>query len=285
MAQAESIFNGIQLGESLASVQIKLKEITGSVKKIEVSHPSFPLAAKTEVHLVCNNIKTKNGNIALAVFTLADDKLVYIEAKGNAVKCLISKRKDTAINYLSYQIYLSDLLVADNKKDIIKILTPDAAQFNLFTWENPYLHTSINKVPVYNPSAEIPDFIKMTGQLNELMPRLKAKSVIMTKEELDGSDPNAQIQLNCFGVEFAGFPRKIEARFGNNTLNAVWIITAKAEESRIQSKLMEAYGKSIFENDKWEVFHDWQVLLRKDVPEILLLTKELGIKYKEDLSK
>jgi hypothetical protein len=99
---------------------------------------------------------------------------------------------------------------------------------------------------------------------------------------LDGSDPHAQIQLDCFGIEFAGFPRKLEARFGDDRLNVLWILTGKGEEDRIRRHLTQAFGKAIYVNNDWEIFKDWQVLLRKDKPEVLLLTPELAKFYKAD---
>ena len=100
--------------------------------------------------------------------------------------------------------------------------------------------------------------------------------------ELDGSDPHAQIQIDCFGIDYAGFPRKIEARFGDGRLNVVWILTGEGEEDRIRQKLKREYGNIIYKNDAWEVFHNWQVLLRKDKPEVLLVTPELGQLYKKE---
>jgi hypothetical protein len=104
-------------------------------------------------------------------------------------------------------------------------------------------------------------------------------------EKLDDSDPNAQLQINCFGVDYLGFPRKIEARFGNKKLNVVWILTAKAEEDRIRQALINQYGKPIFVNDDWEIFNNWQVALRKDKPEVLLMEQNIGLEYKSSYFK
>ena len=101
----------------------------------------------------------------------------------------------------------------------------------------------------------------------------------------DGSDPFAQLQIDCFGIEYAGFPRKFEARFGDNKLNVLWILTGKGEEDRIRQELIKHYGKPIFINDDWEIFNDWQIGLRKDKPEVLVMTKEIGMFYKKDYFK
>ena len=90
-------------------------------------------------------------------------------------------------------------------------------------------------------------------------------------------------QVNCFGIEYAGFPRKIEARFGDGGLELLWILTAKGEESRIAASLQEAYGKPVFENQEWAVFKNWEVSLRKDKPEVLVLPPEGAKSHRESL--
>lgn len=283
-AQVETVFNDIHFNEPLKVVHEKVKEISESTQIIVVDKTSFPLARDKEEHLVCTNVKTKEGLVSKIAFTFADDKLASIEAKGNAVECLINSRKDTAVSYLHFKAFPSDLLIGDPQEDRVWMLTKESGHVNLFTWHNPYL-SSKRPVPVYEPSAKIPDILKMGGHIDELTPILKSGSMFTNIETLDGSDPNAQTQVNCFGVEYAGFPRKLEARFGDSRLNAVWILTAKAEEDRIRKKLTEEFGKALFINDKWEVFNDWQVLLRKDKPEVLLLTRDLGVAYKNQLGE
>jgi len=177
------------------------------------------------------------------------------------------------------------MLFADPKNDIVKFLTKEAAHPNLFMWSNPYLISNDDSNPGYNSSAIIPDFLKMGADMDELKPLIEANSTLTQIEELDGSDPNAQVQINAFGVEYAGFPRKIEARFGDNKLNAVWILTGKGEEDRIRQKLIAAYGQPIFKTDDWEIFNNWQIGLRKDKPEVLLLTQKIGLHYKKEFFK
>jgi len=279
-AQVESIFNGTTFNESLKTVQERLVKISKTTKLISIKNPSFPLAKDKEEHLICTNIKTKHGVIAKAAFSFSDDKLSFIEARGNTIKTIIETRKDTAMTYLGLNVYRSDMLFADLKADVVKFLTKEAAHPNLFMWSNPYLTTNDNSNPGYIDSAIVPDFLKMGAHIDELTPLIEANSSLTQTEQLDGSDPNAQIQINAFGVNYAGFPRKIEARFGDNKLNTVWILTGKGEEDRIRQKLIAAYGEPIFKNDDWEIFNNWQIGLRKDKPEILLLTQELGLHYK-----
>jgi hypothetical protein len=154
---------------------------------------------------------------------------------------------------------------------------------NLFTWNNPYLNSNIEIN--YNPSAKIPSFIKMEENLEVLLPLLKENSDFIKIENLEATNSMVKTQVNCYGMEYAGFPRKFEVRFENNKLKKVWILTGKEEENRIREKLTIEYGNSVFENDNWVVFNNWTVLLRKDKPEVLLITEELGLKYKKQYSE
>ena len=282
-SQVETIFNGITLDNSTEEVLQKISSISATANLISTKAVRFPIAKNTETHLVCTDIKTEHGTIEKAIFTFADDKLSYIEARGNAVKTFESKQKDTARTYLDYKVYVNDKLFLNKKKDIGWVLNEEGMHLNLFTWENPYFNN--NYKASSNISGKIPEFIKMGANIGTLKPILEVNSAFTNTEELDGSDPNAQIQINCFGVNYFGFPRKIEARFGDNKLNTVWILTAKGEEDRIRQELIKHYGKPIFVDDAWEVFDNWKIALRKDKPEVLLLTQKLGLFYKKEFFK
>lgn len=284
-SQAESLFNGVQLEESVEAVTKKMTSISGKVKLVNVEKPSFPLAKNKETHLICSNVTTENGTIAKVIFTFADDRLSYIEARGDVLKVLTGKRMDTAKTYMDYEVYFKDKLFLNKKKDIAWIMNEGCIHANLFTWENPYLNPDHKIIVNADPQNKIPEFLEMGESIDDLRPVLEAHSKFIQTEELDGSDPNAQVQINCFGVDYAGFPRKIEARFGNDKLNVVWILTGKGEEDRIRQALTAQYGDPIYINDDWEIFNNWQVGLRKDKPEVLLMTRELGLEYKTSYFK
>lgn len=281
-AQTAELFNGVILEESLLSVTQKVKKISEQTELIQIDNPSFPLANKTEQHLICTTVKTHNGTLQKVAFTFADNKLVHIEARGNTYNTFTKQRKDTAMSYMDYEVYFNDKLFLNNKEDKAWILSNEALHPNLFAWNNPYMDSKDSK---NKARKDIPQFLKTGASLEELKPILEANSAFTTLEELDGTDPNAQIQLNCFGLDALGFPRKIEARFGDEKLNVVWILTAKGEEDRVRKSLIAQFGDPIFVNNNWEIFNDWQVGLRKDKPEVLLITQELGLQYKESYFK
>ena len=285
IAQIEDLFHGIQLNESIATAKDKLEPYAQQMKHVKIDAPSFPLSQDREDHIICLNYESENGKIAEAVFTFADDKLVYIEAHGNAIATLTGKRTDTARTYMDYAAYWKDYIITKPSNDRVWILTKEAAHPNLFAWSNPLLPSNGGVTKTYLASGSIPEFVQMGADLEHLKPGLEKASKFTHSMKLDGSDPNAQLQIDCFGIEYAGFPRKFEARFGDGKLNAVWILTGSGEEDRIRQKLIAEYGKAIYKNEAWEVFHNWQVMLRKDKPEVLLVTEELGKFYKKDYFK
>jgi len=284
-AQVESLFNDIRLDESLETAIIKLKLISDQNEIFTVQPAVFPIARDREDHLVCYNVKTEHGIIDKAVFLFADNKLCYIEAKGNAYAVLNAKRQDSSRKYMDYDVYFEDKLFLKSTSDQAWILNNEAMHLNLFTWENPYLTEEDRSNETYNNSGKIPAFLKMGAELDALKPQLESNSKITHTEELDGSDPNAQLQVNCFGVNYLGFPRKFELRFGENKLNVVWILTAKGEEDRIRQELIKYYGQPIYSNDDWEIYDNWQIGLRLDKPEVLVMTKAIGQYYKKEYFK
>lgn len=282
-AQVTTIFNNTLLNDSFQEVQKKTSSISQKQSVFKSEDVRFPLAKNSEVHLLCENLKTANGTINKVVFTFADDKLVYVEAKGN-VNAIIEKRTDTARTYMDYSVYFSDGLFVKKKTDQAWILNKEGTHVNLFTWENPVLKSE--KLDTKKATSNsIPSFIKMGATLKEMQTVLESNSKFSFTEKLDGSDPNAQLQINAFGVDYSGFPRKVEARFGNERLNVVWILTGKGEEDRIRQSLIKQYGKPIYTDENWEIFNDWQVGLRKDKPEVLLMEEKLGKIYKKQYFK
>ena len=100
---------------------------------------------------------------------------------------------------------------------------------------------------------------------------------------LANAEPSTQAQVNCFGYEYAGFPRKFEAIYGDGILEVVWILTGKGEENRVRQALIEAFGPAENINDQWETFAGFRVSLRKDKPEVLLLSERMVPYYKKEL--
>ncbi len=130
-----------------------------------------------------------------------------------------------------------------------------------------------------DPSAAIPEILAFGDSIAELAPDL-ADASIMTiqrciQEPWLPNQPDPQTQIDCFGFVYAGFPRKIEAVFGDDVLELAWIFTGKGEENRLRNSLYHAYGSPAFVSDTFEAFNGWRIGLRKDKPEVLIVSEEL----------
>jgi len=276
----ESPLGPLQLGMDPAAVEALLQSQGLTAETFVPETLSFPQAGETESHWVVRSFQAGGRGLERLALVFADGKLVFIEGTGG-VTALLDAFPDAAYQeYEAYRFYEEWSMVANTAADRFWQLTPEGMHLNLFAWEHPLLDGSPWQA---NPAGvEVPEFLEMGASLEQLEPRLEAASTFIIREELDGSDPNAQLQLNCYGIPYAGFARKAEARFGDGHLNVVWLLTAKAEEDRIRRQLRTTYGDPVFVSDDWEAYQNWQVFLRKDKPEVLLLTPELGQYYKKE---
>lgn len=277
-AQVHQVFNGVQLLDSVESVAEKLEPHCTELDRITVESPSFPMASEVEEHLICVGFSIYDGFIELdeASFTFADDALQLIEARGDAVRSVFA---DNTLHD-RYRVYAGpDIKVIEMNTDSIWFLNDEGMHTNLYAWSNPYLPTNSSATKHYQSSAKIPAVFRFGSAREEMMDEFQDACRFVSVQEFSPSNS----QVNCFGIEYAGFPRKIEARFGDNGLELLWILTAKGEESRVASSLAEAFGDPVYESTEWTVFKNWEVSLRKDKPEVLVLTPEGAEAHKQSL--
>lgn len=270
---------GLAFEESLEQSLARLDSSCGSTRSVSVDPPSFPLAKDQELHLVCRNFDDGGRRLESLVLTFSDNRLTLLYAEGG-VESLAELASAPLQPYLHFSASFGDLLIIDSADDRAWLMSPGAAHANLFQWPNPYLSNGPRE---YRQSGEIPDILKFGGNLEELRPLMESSCRF---SHLDSyrvwllTRPEVQQQLDCFGYEFAGFPRKIEAVFGDGILEQAWILTGKGEEDRVRKALVDAHGEPVFVNERWEVFGGNRVMLRKDKPEVLLLSERLAPLYR-----
>ena len=279
-SQTRGPLGELQLGMEAEAVQAVLaaQDLRAEIFVPEII--SFPLAGETEAHWVVRSFRASGHTLERLVLTFADNRLVFMEGKGGTMSLLEAFPDVAYQSYDAYRFYGDWSLVARADTDTFWLTGPEGMHLNLFGWEHPLLQG--DSWPAYPQGVGVPEYLEMGAPLAQLEPLLEAASTFIIREELDGSDPNAQLQLNCYGIPFAGFSRKAEARFGDGRLNMVWILTARAEEQRVRQQLRATYGEPVFVSDDWEAYENWEVFLRKDKPEVLFLTAALGQYYKKE---
>ena len=204
-------------------------------------------------------------------------------AEGGATTAFKSMFSEELLTYLQFSGSFEDRLLMNDEEDHAWLLSPETAHANLFMWPNPYVESSDS--PDYRSSAMRPDVLAFGEHLDSLQAGFEAQCDFTRLDEYRVwllTEPEVQQQLDCFGFEYAGFPRKIEAVFGDGILEQVWILTGKPEEDRIRQALIEAYGAPSFVDENWEVFDDGRVMLRKDKPEVLMVSERLAPLYRAE---
>ena len=143
-----------------------------------------------------------------------------------------------------------------------------------------------NDSPEESSTTELPELINFTASLDAQMGSIEEScdpmEVLVEDEIWLKNSPARQVQVNCFNFDYAGFERKLELVFGDGMLQVVWVLTAKPEEQRIRALLIEEWGRPGIANEIWEVFGGGRISLRKDTPELLILSDEMIPLYREE---
>jgi len=276
---------GLSWGDSVGPAAAVLEKRCRLTHPIEVDPPSFPLAEHEECHYLCEDLQSERNRVSQAVFVFADDKLVMIEARGGAIAAFARPSADSD-SYMHYEIHKEGEVWVDTEADAVWFLNDAARHPNLFTFSNPFLSGQSDELPQYVKSAAIPPILDFDVSLEHANSRFISSCPLLYSEDSRvwlPNKPSKQVQVNCFGYEYGGFPRKFEAIYGDGRLEMVWILTGKGEEVRLRQALIAAFGPAEHINDQWEIFARFRVALRKDKPEILLLSEEMVSHYQAEL--
>ncbi len=273
---------GVAFGDSVADVTRKLDGQCDALERHDIDAPYFPLAADAQTHLIALGVHAVG--VDEIAFTFGDDALVQVELRGGVVEGLLPAIEQEPVSMFDFQAWPEARVVAHLEQDAVWLLNPEGLHPHLYTWSNPDLPSVAARAEPYEQAAARPPMLDFGGELEKLLPRMEKASAFTARETIAEpwlpAKPATQTQINCFGVEYAGFPRKVEAVFGDGVLELAWILTGKAEEPRVRRALVSAFGEPIFVSKMWEVFDDWRVALRKDKPEVLMLSDGLVATYR-----
>jgi len=283
----EKAFNGVEFGFSPDAVIKRIEDQCSSVETLNVEPPVIPIALQRETHVLCKKFQSSDGTgIGEVVFVFGDGSLALIEARDGAVSALSALAGAEPIPFQDYVVYMDDMLVTQTGEDAAWLLTPDSVQPHMFLWRNPFLTANASSSREFEQSAGIPTVLQFGSSIDELKPLLENSCDMTSIQEIEDvwlpTHPAKQTQINCYGYDYAGFPRKIEAIFGDGILQVAWILTGAGEEDRLRQSLVRAFGPAQSDNGTYEVFKNGRVALRKDKPEVLMLAEDLVPYYRED---
>lgn len=283
-------YSGLEIGAAVEQARIRLEKSCRKLWTVTPDAARIPVAKERETHLVCSRFKAAgSAEIERVVFTFGDDSLALVEARGGAVEALISKAGPLAGNLAGFDVYKETMTLVRPGDDRVWSLSSAAAHGHMFLWSNPAFAASGEKMPEASRiRMERPEMLAFGDSIEQVALRLEQACALAEREEIAEpwlpSSPERQTQINCYGFVYAGFPRKIEAVFGDGRLELAWILTGSAEEDRLRKALIEAYGPAETISDDYEVFDQGRVSLRKDKPEVLMLSDAMIPLYRKSLA-
>lgn len=248
------------------------------VTRIEVTGTQFPAASSSEVHLRCESLTLADGRPAGdAVFTFADDGLVLIDTRGGADNL----RPENIVPVAEpgeFQVYLPHKIIVNTSNNSASLFDDFAIMPVAMYWENPAWTSDEVSAPMdefFLPTEIVFGALQsdMETELQDVCPLVLGRPI---EEVWLATNPAVQFQIDCYGYEIGGYPRKLEFVFGNTKLQQVWLMFGVADIPRLREFLTENYGAAISIDEKYEIFDDWRLALRKDIPEIRMVSNEIA---------
>lgn len=282
---ASSTLFGVAFGADVATTQGVLDEACRKTDSHASRSATLPIARSGETQLICFGYSGDGIEFDEAAFIFGDDSLSMVEIYGGANAAFESLPGDV-FSYSGFSVKREALALSHQELDRLLLMTPSSVRAHMHYWKSPYLKANKGAPTSFPTSAAQPEIIRFGERIETLQPEFKQDCSFLAEQHIEepwlATEPEVQIQLNCFGYVYAGFPRKIEAVFGDGVLEQVWILTAEAEETRIREALTAEYGPAELVSDTWEVFNDGTVALRKDLPEVLLVSKRVAPAFRPE---
>lgn len=79
----------------------------------------------------------------------------------------------------------------------------------------------------------------------------------------------SQTQIDCFGFDYAGNPRKVELVFQDDQLDIVWVLFPVEEREKIIASFMAIYGEPSMTIDFGTIFLQANAAVRNNPSEVL----------------
>ena len=273
----ETPISGVEMGQSEALATAAITTACDNVTRIEVTATRFPAASESEVHFRCSALTLTDGRAGGdAIFTFADDKLVLIHARGQAEN--LRPDAEPVAQFGEFDIYMPHRVIVNAE-------TGQSAVFGDFPivplalhWDNPAWTSDV--ISATNAEFFLPPEVVFGASLAEMTATLDDACPLSMGRSIDevwlATAPAAQFQIDCFGYEIAGYPRKLEFVFGDASLQQMWLMFDSGDIPRLREFLTSNYGDAISVDDHYEIFDEGRLALRKDIPEIRMVSDEIA---------
>jgi hypothetical protein len=271
---------GVSLNMNAHDVRERLDGSCRTFSIHESAQPILPIAQVHEQQIICVEFDNEDRKFGEVAFVFGDDELHMIEAFGSNAKTTFDQLPGKPFPYAGHWANREALAFVEEMTNRLVFLTGEGAHAHLLLWRSPFL-LSNKMMLVETPASALPPPVLRFGESPEALRAMFETDCDVLAERpvnnpLLASISKQQIQLDCFGIDYAGFPRKLEAVFAGDRLELAWILIGKAEEERMRDALTAEYGAPIETGQRWEVFHSGRVALRKDKSEVLFLSERAG---------
>jgi hypothetical protein len=271
-------FGGLELGVEAAAVTAALTRECERAETVAVAPPRTPLAARTEVHMRCRGV-LGDGRVDDADFLIADGRLRMIELRGPEVAQWVAARVSSEGTLLAdFTVHANEGVILGGDARRAWIINPDDIRSYAFLQNDPFA-VSADQAESSLPSR--PPALEMGASLDDvsaqLIPACSSHAIRKLEPDKHPLRPQSHVQIDCYGYDFLGFPRLIEAVFADDALTHAWVLTTAREEARNRAALVAHYGEAIRSGEAFEVYGDGTVALRKDDnPEVLFMSETMA---------
>jgi len=282
-ASAQTLLpDGVAFGQPEAQVASVLAEQCQDVVRKAPADTTFPVAEASEVHLLCKGLTLAGSEIRPdTIYTFADDALVMIEARGAAD--VLAPAPEPAMQMEVFDVFADQGVVINRERDQTWYFGDINLANQFIFWDNPVW---VGGDGVADSTWFLPPEAVWGESAESVMAALEEKCGLMSHRPIDQvwlrTAPAAQQQVDCYGYEIAGYPRKLEFVFGDDRLEQIWLMFGPADIARTRDHFSGEFGAPIHVGDILEAFEGWHVAIRKDTPEILMLSPQEAELWERD---
>lgn len=263
---ARAPLDEVPWGASLESAQAVLASLC-MADRLYSQHPVVsPLAQAQEQHYLCLGFRHETGIVDKVVFVFADDALVHMEARGNALRAFAPLHSPIE-RYFDYVLLAGGQGYASPAEDVVWFMSPAAHRSGLIPLPNPYV--AGQKVATgYAGSVQIPPAMTLGSTLEQALPALRRAC-----PRLEVNRNSVQVHVSCLGYEFAGFPRRLAITFEQGRLVLIRVSIGQGEQDRVSQALRKAYGEPDARSQDHQSYSYGRVVLNQRDSELLLLSR------------